>query len=32
MRLWVSTRRQFLPDGTPFEGVGIAPDTLRSEP
>lgn len=26
MQLWVGTKRQYLPDGGPFEGVGIAPD------
>ena len=26
MELWVSRRRQWFPDGRPFEGVGVTPD------
>lgn len=26
MQLWVGARRQWFPDGRPFEGVGVAPD------
>ncbi len=26
MRLWVGAKRQFLPDGGAFEGIGLAPD------
>jgi carboxyl-terminal processing protease len=27
MKFQLSTKREYLPDGSPFEGVGIAPDT-----
>lgn len=30
MRLWVSTKRQMFPNGAPFEGLGIEPDTYRN--
>ncbi|MDH6232981.1 carboxyl-terminal processing protease [Mesorhizobium soli] len=30
MRLWVSAKRQYLPDETPFEGIGIQPDMIWS--
>lgn len=32
MRLWVSTKRQIFPNGAPFEGLGIEPDTYRNWP
>ncbi len=28
MELWVGARRQWFPDGRPFEGVGVRPDIV----